>query len=182
MEVRVLIASNPLGLISLEEAKSYLQVDYAIDDALITMLTKATYQAAERYTNASFLAKTLVLIAHFEPIIELPYGPAETISEVVYTTSEGEEAITDYQRIGNDIFLPTRLQHRKPSSIRITYVAGLVAAEIGEDIKLAILKTIFSLYETRGNEVTAAEGLKISIVSLSMDSKKLLNPHRRVFL
>lgn len=187
MEVRVITPSNPLDLITLQEAKDYLKVDYANDDLLITSLIKASFKAAERFTNSSILTKTLEVRAEWQ-YLTLPYGPIMAVNGLSYYDYDNLEVVLpaeDYSFRGTSIlFHAGGFYGSLPKYLifRVEYIAGLPAIQVDEDIKIAILKNVYDLYETRGNQVVAAQGVNVGVSNLSKTTKDLLYPHRRMFI
>lgn len=180
--ITVVTPADPLTLVSLEEAKAWLKVDYDIDDAIITMLIKSAYSEAERFTNSSFLERTLKAsfdTCYYKSPFRLPYGPVKSVSSANFITGSGTESITDF------LFLDDRFRPNFPyyttdtyrHTLEVTYVAGSEVVE--ESIKEAILKTVFSRYETRGNEVVGTEGIKVSVSGLTTTSMDILRPYIR---
>jgi hypothetical protein len=74
---------NPIGQepISLDDAKSYLQVDYFEDDKLISRLIHSARQYVETFCGISIIEKEIELIVTINstPFL-LPYGPIKEIT------------------------------------------------------------------------------------------------------
>ena len=178
--ITVVTPADPLTLVSLDEAKEWLKVDYTEDDAIITMLIKSAYNWAEKFTNSSILERTLRLTDDFH-IVRLPSGPVQSIVSVNRIARDGAiTAITDYSFRENLLTINeyfTYYCERPNEGIQVTYVAGLPVAEVEEAYKEAILKTVFSSYDIRGNEVTGTEGIAVSTTKITREAKDILRSY-----
>jgi len=136
--------------ITLEEAKAWMRVDGATDDALITSLITQARELTENYLNISIVETTLVLTATERKELVLPYGPVNSIASCVDTEAEpvsydwngfymsfdqGTYSVTG----GSSIYVQTIT----------TYEAG--TATIPAGLKLGLLEVILWLYENRGD-------------------------------
>lgn len=171
--------------ITLEEAKSYLKVDFEEDDTLITTLIKAVRKASEKYTGLSFVTRTITLYAeNWSSLDELPYGPHQSVTSVVrlaYDNTETTLTTDDYYLKGL-AFLSVNVgrvwrlsEGRCNNRLRIVYEAGFgEASDVPEDIKLAILKEVAELYENRENSLIGT-----IVANLSTTTQSLLYPFKR---
>lgn len=186
MQTRVLV--EPLEEpVSLEEVKNYLKIDMSVteDDQLIDRLIKAVRISAEKYAQTSFVTQTRVAYSdNWDPECELPYGPHQSISKVIRLMRDGTEQEldpVDYSYNGFNFYTvcPQKvyrlsegfINHR----IKVEYVAGFGnAADVPEDIKLAILKEVAELYENRENTLIGS-----IVADLSTTTKTILTYYKR---
>lgn len=180
--ITVVTPADPLTLVSLEEAKAWLKVDYTEDDAIITMLIKSAYNWAEKFTNSSILERTLkATLDPFDYIkqMRLPYGPVNFVLGANFI-KDGVEEPTDYFFYSDGRFrLGLYSCLKSDSTLEVTYTAGLPVAEVEEAYKEAILKTVFSSYDIRGNEVTGTEGIAVSTTKITREAKDILRSYIR---
>lgn len=177
--ITVVTPANPLTLVSLQEAKGWLKVDYTEDDEIITMLIKSAYRWAEKFTNSSILERTLKYYSS-EWTFRLPFSPVKEIVGVNLVSKDGSEEYTRYSTYDNLFYSNwhcDKLSHG--SRYEVTYEAGLPVGEVEEAYKEAILKLVHSSYEIRGNEVTGTEGIAISTVKITREAKDILRPYIR---
>ena len=154
--------------VTLAEAKAALRVDYANEDDLINSLIKSARQFCEQEISLSFLTQTWQLKLDCWPcgIIELPYGPVQSISSITYVDTEGDTQTLDssvYQLDGSSIVarLYTAYGESWPSvrdqlaPIEINYVAGnLTAEDVQDDIKTAIKLLVGHWLQNRSDTTT----------------------------
>lgn len=101
---RVLEVLDTAPVVSLNELKSYIKVDFSADDALIPLLVEAATCACEKWTGLYFRRKR-VEWAYTAPVYRfnaynapydclptrLPYGPNQEIITVTRVDSDGTE-------------------------------------------------------------------------------------------
>lgn len=175
-------ASEP---VTLAEAKSFLRVDGADDDTLISNLITAARQLAERYTNRAFITQVWELVEDHAPDGPLytPKPPLVSVDAVKVTAENGTETTvpaSSYwvdKSIGrlvraNGYTWPT---HRGFASFIIRFTAGYGASgsAVPAPIRQALLMTIANLYENRTDVVTGTIATE-----LPTNSKTLLDPYR----
>ena len=74
--------------ISVAEAKAYLKIDDATDDALLGVMLEAVTLAGEGYTGRDFRANTWTqLVDDFEDVIVLPKSPVASVTSVSHWSS-----------------------------------------------------------------------------------------------
>jgi|SRR5690606_12880526 len=183
--ITVVTPADPLTLVSLDEAKAWLKVDYTEDDAIITMLIKSAYNWAEKFTNSSILERTLKVTlettcANKNPY-RLPYGPVQSVVSAGFLTDGDTEEIESFTHFDSAFWIkfPYYTTHSYRHHLEVTYIAGLPVAEVEEAYKEAILKTVFSSYDIRGNEVTGTEGIAVSTVKITREAKDILRSYIR---
>lgn len=136
--------------VSLVDAKAFLKVGYADDDAIITSMIKSARQLLEKMLNISIAAKTMKVTFTHDGCYEyqIPYGPVGAISEAKFkydVEDTAEITTTSYTLIGDEF-----KQFKGNSGWwTITYAAGYATAP--DAIKQGILKQIAWMYENRGD-------------------------------
>lgn len=143
------------------EAKGYCKVTGTGDDALFAILIKAAREEVEKYTGCSLAAKTIITDWDSVPrdgILELPYGPVESITSVKTVDQDGVEATltldTEYHVLGapwSKISIggiwSTRQLH-----LKVEYVVGYGGTHtppLPYPLKVTILKRILTHYDHR---------------------------------
>lgn len=165
--------------VSLAEAKSFLKVDGAEDDALITILIASARRSAEEYTKRAFITQTWRLtmdgfsdltadardmappgFVRGSDAIDLPRQPIQSVSSIRTTdTANAQSTVASsvYQldTASGRVFLndgsnwPTNL--RDLAAVEIEFKAGYGddGAKVPEPIRQAILLQVLALYENR---------------------------------
>ncbi len=161
--------------LTLAEAKAWLRVDAADDDAKIARLVTAARLAAERITGRRFCAATyrMTLDRFPSPVIpdlayasvlwswtpiRLPGGPVNAITSITYY--DGAEVLqtldSSYYQLAAD-FDPALLTVRfppvtypRPDAVKILYTAGALASAVSAAIKTAMLMTVNYWYGPAG--------------------------------
>jgi len=177
--------------ISLTEAKAHLRVSGSTDDTLITALVDAATQHLDGW--AGTLSRALVtqtwevLMDAFPPgrEIELPLGPVQSVTSVVYTDEDGGaqtmagadyalDAAAPIPRIvlGEDASWPST--DAIPNAVVVRFVCGYgAAADVPAPIRAAALLIVGDLYRNR----EAASDVEI-LPNPTVD--RLLSPYRIV--
>ncbi|HXB12425.1 MAG TPA: head-tail connector protein [Bacteroidia bacterium] len=99
------IVTPPATELSLSTVKSYLRIDFADDDTLITALIQSARERAEQYCNRSFITQTLE--AYYDKIeknFTLPRAPIQSVSSVKLIYLNEMSTLTqndDYYVMGN---------------------------------------------------------------------------------
>lgn len=144
-------ASEP---VSLAEAKTFLRIDSADEDALIGDLIKAARIAAEEQTGKSFITQRWQLSYDSCPpaITYLPNGPVQSIHSVKSVNEEG--AATNISASSYHLNALQELVFESVPSghqVVIEYVAGFgdEATDVPTDLAQAILLHVARLYEHR---------------------------------
>ena len=130
--------------ISLEQAKEYLQIDFATDDTLITRLISAARGAVESYCGVSIIDSTVrVEFKDLKDQIKLPYGPVKEVTSLEVNDVDYTDDITEYYQTG---YLDV-----KGAKVEVTYTAGY------ESIPADLLQTVYDMlkvyYDARGTNV-----------------------------
>lgn len=179
------------ALISLVDAKAWLRIDSDItaDDTLVQALIDAAVDSCEKHTNRVFVARTidgffggLSVSKYYEwPYLSIRRSPLGTIS-AVYNFVDGDYAVVDvgdYEIQESNAF--TRVMFTEIPSVdtdvvypfKVTFTAGYgTAADVPEDIVLAVKQMISFWYENRGD--VAPDGKR----GLPMETKAILAQYK----
>jgi hypothetical protein len=140
------------------DVKPHLIIDHTDDDTYLEALISQCRKAIESYTGVSMVAHTITLTADLCEEIELPHGPADTITSVKVRTGTNSStgaaeydtltAANDYTTDGEDF---KRLCSLREGRHVIAYTTKAVS-EISA-LKLALLNEIAYRYEHRGDAI-----------------------------
>jgi hypothetical protein len=161
-------------VVTLEEARNYLKVDYGEDDDLITSLINTAQTRLEQYAGVAMSTRTLRVVAYVDNFIELPYVPTNTILEVEYWdgTAWVEIPVGGYQVLGETtkkIYLTSIYNNE----FRFTYSCGYTVTP--NTMKTALLKMVSDLYEYRESSVEATKPS-----ANLMTAYELMKPFKRI--
>jgi len=151
--------------VTLDEAKGWLKIsdDITDDDDLLTELITVARQMCEKYSNISFITRTVkATLKNSLGSISLPYGPHGAIAS--YKDYNGEDVASTIVKVKGDQFKV--LYEPCIDYIEITYASGYTT--LPYDLKRAVLCQVASLYENRGD----ADG-----GGMCMAAKKILNQY-----
>lgn len=137
---------TPLDLISLIEAKDYLQVDFPDKDTLITSLIKSSIEQIEGATDRRLYERDEVITTNKEVYTTVVY-PINSVVSIMEGTTE-LVLDTDYAEDDNTY---ARIFEFNSEDVRtITLTVGYEAGECPESLKLACLNLIEYNYNNRG--------------------------------
>ena len=150
--------------VSLAEAKAYLRIDHADEDALIQSLLLAARMHLERVTGLAFLSQQWSLwLDHWPgPEVTIPLFPLAAVVAVKIYPATGAAAVADPATYVTDTARrPPRLvrvgatwpePQRVANGIEIVFTAGFGAnaADLPAPLAKAILLLAADWYETRG--------------------------------
>lgn len=188
----VVIDSPATEVVSLEEAKAHLRVDFDDDDDLIQSLVAAAtsyLDGPNGYLGRSLITQTLEMRtdAFRSCPIDLPYGPVQEILAVVYDDADGIEQIVsdaDYRLISGDrlelVFGKSWPAARSQSdAVRIQYIAGYgdTAEDVPEPLRLAVKLLVGAWYENREQTVI---GVNVTPLPRSVAVESLISPYRAI--
>jgi uncharacterized phiE125 gp8 family phage protein len=163
--------------ITLAETKDFCKIDIDTDDALIEQLIVIAREMSEDYTNIGFIEHQITAVVNnINGGIFIPYGPIIEIIQV--TNSRGDILIldTNYTLQGNQF---KRLMTPCQTDITIVYQAGYT--ELPLKMKLALLNTVYYLYDNRAQSINHIYDKNVpTIGNLGPISEMLLKPLRRV--
>lgn len=158
-------ASEP---VSLAEAKLYLRIDHAHEDALIEALIGAAREAVEAATGRALITRVVresldIWVREAAQGAVLGLGPVTEVSAVRLLANNGSQSVLDPERYRLEgdrdrprlVFaagVPATL--RAVGGIEIEYVCGFAedAANLPVALRLATLQIVASLYELRQGE------------------------------
>lgn len=154
---------------SLAEAKLFLKVDHAVDDALISSMIIAARQSAEEYLRKSLITQTRkISFNDYAPSeISLPFGPVSAITSVTLFTRDIMETLVSssnyYLNAGKDTLITdaSLLSHKieiiyscgygsasaVPDAIKQGMYAHIAALYDGKSVSLPVPETAFALYQ-----------------------------------
>lgn len=152
-----------MSVITLDEAKAYLRVDTADDNALITSLISTAEDCVEKETRRTLLTKTFELI--YDDVgasIEIIKSPLQEVTKIEVVDDAGAKTEVSSSLYDVDISgIRGRVQlrsgcswpdHRGFASFIITAKAGYgdAAADVPTTLLAAALIALAILYEDRG--------------------------------
>lgn len=188
-----LITAPTAEPITVDEAKSHLNVTSADDDTYIGSLIAAARRHAEAFTRRAFLFQTWdVLMDEFSSEIGIPIAPLQSVTSVKYIDTDGAEQTVATSVYAVDDNADPGVVHldygqswpaarRQRNAVTIRVVAGYedpdAAPEssvdvLPDDIKQAMLLHIGHMYEHR----ESVSDFQTHNVPMSYES--LLYPHR----
>jgi len=155
-----------MSIITLDEAKNYLRVDSADDNALITSLIESAEDLVEKFTWRTLLTKTFELV--YDSVgesIEIPKSPLQEVTKIEVISDAGTKTevssstyVVDITGSRGRVMLKSGCvwpSHRGFASFIITAKAGYgdLAASVPAALKQAILAALAALYSVRGGAV-----------------------------
>ncbi len=178
--------------VSVAEAKSWLRVTHASEDALITSLIKTARRSAERYTARAFIDQSWTMyLDRFPGWNEIPLKRSplssvttikykdeddvlQTLSNTQYIVSKGNEKPGKVALVEEADDWPDTLN--EIDAVEIEYIAGYGAtsADVPDTIKTAILFSVAHFFENREAVTVGVTGIE-----LPMGVKSLLY-HERI--
>lgn len=188
MAVTLLATIEP---ISVEDAKTWLLVDYDDQDEVIASIIKAARLSIEKRCGISIAMKRYEMkVFGFSDRIELPNPPVISVESIKYIDEDGVEQTidaSDYVFVQDDyvpfVFVqsgwPEDVADR-PDAVRITYTTGIDIEdsppdEVPEDLKQAIRLTVAEKFENRQGEILLPTRQELGVLSHGID--ELLAPY-----
>lgn len=193
---RVIVAP-PVEPLTLTEVKLDRAVEHSLHDDLLTALIKTARSYVEDYCSLSLVYQTReLLLDGFESIIELPFGPVQSLLTFQYVNTDGvltDVTATDYvSHVNryNAVVVPAYSRYfptprYEPGAVRLTYTAGYPVAAgspadytsgIPPGLKTAMRLLVGNFYENR----EATSDRPQHEVPLAVSA--LLGQHRRSWL
>ena len=132
-----------------EQAKVWLRVDYAEDDALIDVLISAAREKAEHYTNRHFLTTTVEEKFPVGSPIVLNHGP---VLSIVSVGVDGQPLPTDaYTLLDCKVFPEVQLKSAPAAAPTVRYTVGYgpTVNDVPKAVGQAILLMVGDMYENR---------------------------------
>ena len=161
-----LVTPPAIEPVTLDDAKAYLKVDTADDDALIAALIAAARARAEWHTGRALVTQGWTLYRDAWPqdgSIEIPLPPLQTVTALTATLRDGSTQTIDAAHYVVDwVSAPGRLvlkpdfapptDLRAADAIALAFLAGYgdEAAKVPALLKQAILAIVAFLYDNRG--------------------------------
>lgn len=159
-----MIAEPSVEPVTLDEAKLFMRLDTADDDALVSGLVTASRRLVEQMTRKCLLQQTWQFGFDQWPcngFVRLPLSPLVMLSSVTVMDATGNriaQTLANFQ-INGLITSPT-IQARtalpvpaiRECGIQTDCVMGYgnLASQVPQPLKLAVLMMVSRLYETRG--------------------------------
>ena len=138
---KTITGSEPINL---EQAKEYLQIDFATDDTLITRLISAARGAVESYCGVSIIDSTVsVEFKDLKDQIKLPYSPVKEVTSLKVNDVDYTDDITEYYQSG---YLDVQ-----GNKVEVTFTAGY--ENIPADLLQAVYDMLKVYYDARGTNV-----------------------------
>lgn len=161
--------------VTLQEAKDYARIDGFTEDALITSLIKMARIHCESYTGKSIVLKTVTIKSFTYPyMFQMPYGPLTNelnITKCVTIDENNVETPLNYQ-VNAGLFPKISILGGAQSyKFKLVYTTGFTS--VPEDIKLAILMLVNTLYERREDVVVGT-----IVADFPLGVKALLMPYK----
>jgi uncharacterized phiE125 gp8 family phage protein len=150
------VQTYPDELISLEEAKIYLQEDRDENDDLIEALIESAISIIRQKTNRQIKRTDLKLITDAEELVELVYPPVISVSRV---TLNGETlGAEDYELLNSEYktYLKLKVDFATTDEVEIEYSAGYGEGQLPSMLKTVILMLVRSHYDQRGGAIIGA--------------------------
>lgn len=159
--------------ISTTDAKTHLRVSGSSEDAYIDTLVKAARRHVEEYLGRALVTQTRKLFLDRFPawIIEVPFGPLQSVSSITYVDNDGVSQTIDSGNYRVDIYssppritpaygevwpTPRQVSH----AVTVTYVCGYgTASAVPADIIHAMKLQMTHLYENRGEDPDVGQSL-----------------------
>lgn len=175
--------SGAVELITLQQLKDHLQIDFSDDDVYLTDLIKACRAAMEQYCCISLVEKTITLLADLYCERELPYGPVVSLTSASLKTGTGtytaQTANDDFELDGISGGFRT-FEPFSDGRWKIIYVAGYNAAKVPKDLILDLKRICAYCYEHKGDEaLTSLQGGQQQPKSLDEALELFAAKHRR---
>lgn len=190
--ISYLLAGPAEEPVTLAEAKAWLKVDGADEDALIATLITAARLHLESVTGRALVTQSWRLVLDCWPaggVVRLPIAPMQTLTAIRAFDEDGDEhAIALAQFLAESGVMPARLilpatvdgmpALRQRLGIEIDYVAGFGAADaVPQELKQALLVLVAHWFEHRDAVVIAGSG---TVIPIGFD--RMIAPWREVRL
>ena len=163
--------------VTLEEVKTFCKIDITTDDDILVEMITSAREMCEDYSGIGFVLHNLIAVLNnSNGGIYLPYGPTGTITSIVDSNGNTLSSLDDYELVGGafkSILTP------KNERLTVTYTSGYT--ELPKRLKLALLNTIYYLYDNRAQSIDHIYDKNVpTIGNLGPISEMILKPLRRV--
>jgi hypothetical protein len=152
-------------LVTVDDAKLWLKISFAEDDAIIASLIKAARIYLENLSNYALGAKTMEIIGHlgYEDLYYLP-APLTTILTLQRWNGDSFENYTGYKLFRNALILD------EAGCYKITFTCGYTV--LPNDFKTDILKLVAWNYQNRGLDFSNENTSLVDFPKLSSEFYK----------
>lgn len=162
--------------VSLSEAKLYLRVDGAGEDALIGDLIASARMMAEQWLRRSLMGQAWKLAYDYgiAECVWLPMGPVVSVVSVVVVGLDGSSVTLAADQYWLNAAKDSLKMNVGVSAkrVEITYLTGYGDADdVPPPIKLGILSHMAQLYDNRGEGMT--EGLPMQTAGLYLPFREV---------
>ena len=148
MNYRFTYADDLSEPISLDEAKSYLKIDFDTEDTLLAEMITSAREQAELFCNRSFVPKTIEFSTKdFEDPVLLPFPNHDEITLVVVDGEAVEYTSTGLTQFEIEVTTIGK-------ELKVVYQAG---GEITKAEKEALKKVVADMYRNRDESGTLTE-------------------------
>lgn len=175
--------------LSRDEVKQWLRVEIDDDNTLIDNLIVYARERAEHVTRRALITQTWNLYLDiFQPVIEVPFPPLQSISSINYVNTGGVLSLMDPSiYLVDAVSEPGRITPAYGkfwlpilpimNAVVIQFVAGYGAdpASVPEGLKTAMKTLISTLYENRESYIS---GVRVTAVELPFDMEDVFQPYR----
>lgn len=158
----VIVNQQPLGIVTLAEAKAQCRVTHEFDDELFTSLITVASDMAQKYTNRMLSEGSAVsVVESYQPVVQLPYGEVTDVTDLILD----DVASTDFtfEPVTQKITINTEYTKAK-----ITFSAGY--STVPPTVRHAVLLTVSTLYNNRDNYVTG-----LTVAKMPMTAERMLD-------
>jgi uncharacterized phiE125 gp8 family phage protein len=187
---RNLITAPAVEPLTLQEAKDWMRIDAATEDALIEVLIPAARRWAEGYARRALITQTWDLVLDCFPVnpveILLPMPTLQSVTSINYIDTAGASQLLDpaaYQvdtvgepgRIAPAFGTVWPQTREQLNAVTIRFVAGygVAAQDVPEGIRNGMLMLIAHMFERRESTVVGATATKVP-----MSAEWLVDPYR----
>lgn len=164
------ISQTGSNIITLQEAKDFMKVDYSDDDTIIGYMIAAAHDWAENYLSKDIIAKQReYYLDKTNGLFDLPFAPNASIDEVKIN----DVATTDYEVLGlnNETI---ELDAGESLKVKIKYTTLGIDASLA---KQAILQLVSTYYDNRADfEV----GVGVNVIPTNV--KAILAPLKNLYI
>ncbi len=145
--IEVIKSEDEAEVIDIAYVKRYLGIETAVHDTLLNQLIIVARQEFEKASQVSVVERQITAIwSEAYTFVRLPYIPHGTIISVKNTADTVLVPDTDYKVQGSK---EKRIYGDFASGLKVNYHVGYDAAEVPEDIKLAMTKNVVENFEMR---------------------------------
>ena len=173
---------NSAAVLTTAELKAHLRVTHADEDGLIEAYRQAACEWVNAYCNTRIKSTAVTAkFTGFSAQMELPLGPAVSVSSIKYRNGAGTLSTFDFDKVQFDLNRQPPLMRFKEipdtdphavAAVEIVYVAGY--ASVPEAMAQAVRFLVGHFYENR----QAAEVATVREVPMGV--KALLSSYRSI--